>query len=75
MSTILFTAGAKGGTGKSTAARFLITYLQAIQLYKAYYESIPAAVQEAAAMIEKLKKEIESFSMDAQGLRLQVADS
>jgi hypothetical protein len=28
MSTILFTAGAKGGTGKSTAARFLITYLR-----------------------------------------------
>jgi hypothetical protein len=24
MPTILFTAGAKGGTGKSTAARFLI---------------------------------------------------
>lgn len=28
MSKILFTAGAKGGTGKSTAARFLITYLR-----------------------------------------------
>jgi len=28
MSSILFTAGAKGGTGKSTAARFLITYLR-----------------------------------------------
>src|ERR1044071_1121135 len=28
MPTILFTAGAKGGTGKSTAARFLITYLR-----------------------------------------------
>jgi len=28
MSTILFTAGAKGGTGKSTAVRFLITYLR-----------------------------------------------
>jgi hypothetical protein len=28
MSNILFTAGAKGGTGKSTAARFLITYLR-----------------------------------------------
>ena len=27
-STILFTAGAKGGSGKSTAARFLITYLR-----------------------------------------------
>jgi hypothetical protein len=28
MSTIIFTAGAKGGTGKSTAVRFLITYLR-----------------------------------------------
>jgi hypothetical protein len=28
MSNILFTAGAKGGTGKSTAMRFLITYLR-----------------------------------------------
>jgi CobQ/CobB/MinD/ParA nucleotide binding domain len=28
MSNILFTVGAKGGTGKSTAARFLITYLR-----------------------------------------------
>ncbi len=28
MSKIIFTAGAKGGTGKSTAARFLITYLR-----------------------------------------------
>ena len=28
MSTIFFTAGAKGGTGKSTAARFLITSLR-----------------------------------------------
>jgi hypothetical protein len=28
MSKILFTAGAKGGTGKSTAMRFLVTYLR-----------------------------------------------
>jgi MinD-like ATPase involved in chromosome partitioning or flagellar assembly len=28
MPTIIFTAGAKGGTGKSTATRFLITYLR-----------------------------------------------
>ena len=28
MSKILFTAGAKGGTGKSTAARLLITFLR-----------------------------------------------
>lgn len=27
-STLIFTAGAKGGTGKSTAVRFLITYLR-----------------------------------------------
>ena len=27
-STIVFTAGAKGGSGKSTAARFLVTYLR-----------------------------------------------
>ena len=27
-STILFTAGAKGGSGKSTAARLVITYLR-----------------------------------------------
>ena len=26
--TLIFTAGAKGGSGKTTAARFLITYLQ-----------------------------------------------
>ena len=28
MATIIFTAGAKGGTGKSTAVRFLTTYLR-----------------------------------------------
>jgi len=28
MSTVVFTAGAKGGTGKSTIVRFLITYLR-----------------------------------------------
>jgi len=28
MSRIIFTAGAKGGTGKSTAVRFLVTYLR-----------------------------------------------
>ena len=28
MSTIIFTAGAKGGTGKSTVARFVVTYLR-----------------------------------------------
>jgi len=28
MSTVIFAAGAKGGTGKSTAVRFLVTYLR-----------------------------------------------
>lgn len=32
MATVIFTAGAKGGTGKSTAARFLITALRDRQL-------------------------------------------
>ena len=27
--TLFFTAGAKGGSGKTTAAKFLITYLRA----------------------------------------------
>jgi hypothetical protein len=45
----------------------LARLLRALQIYKAYYESIPAAVQEAAGRIEQLKKEIESFSMDARG--------
>jgi hypothetical protein len=35
--------------------------------YKAYYESIPAAVREAADRIEQLKKDIERFSADARG--------
>jgi MinD-like ATPase involved in chromosome partitioning or flagellar assembly len=33
MATIIFTAGAKGGTGKSTAARFLITALRDRQFH------------------------------------------
>ena len=32
MSTIIFTAGAKGGTGKSTATRFMVTCLRERQL-------------------------------------------
>ena len=43
----------------------LARLLRALQLYKAYYESIPVAVQQAAEKIEQLKKEIESFSTDA----------
>ena len=45
----------------------LARLLRALQLYKAYYESIPAAVQEAAGKIEQLKQEIERFSTDARG--------
>jgi cell division protein FtsB len=43
----------------------LARLLRALQLYKTYYESIPAAVQAAAAEIERLKKEIDRLSADA----------
>jgi len=43
----------------------LARLLRALQLYKAYYESIPAAVKEAAAKIEQFKKDIEQISADA----------
>jgi hypothetical protein len=43
----------------------LARLLRSLQLYKAYYESIPAAVQEAAAEIERLKQEIDRLSADA----------
>jgi DNA repair exonuclease SbcCD ATPase subunit len=43
----------------------LARLLRALQLYKAYYESIPAAVHKAAAEIERIKKEVEGFSRDA----------
>src|SRR5207247_8372488 len=43
----------------------LARLLHALQLYKAYYESIPAAVQTAAAEIERLKEEIDRLSADA----------
>ena len=39
----------------------LARLLRALQLYKSYYESIPAAVKEAAGEIQRLKEEIESF--------------
>jgi hypothetical protein len=45
----------------------LAKLLRALQLYKAYYESIPVAVQEAAGKIENLKQEIERFNTDAHG--------
>src|SRR6266498_5005621 len=44
----------------------LARLLRALQLYKAYYETIPAAVQKGAAEIERLKKEIERLSSEAQ---------
>ena len=43
----------------------LARLLRSLQLYKAYYESIPAAVQAAAAEIERLKQEIDRLSADA----------
>src|SRR6266536_2266226 len=43
----------------------LARLLRALQLYKAYYESIPAAVRAAAAEIERLKQEIDRLSSDA----------
>ena len=43
----------------------LARLLRALQLYKAYYETIPGAVQKAAAEIERLKQEIERLSNDA----------
>jgi hypothetical protein len=45
----------------------LARLLHALQLYKAYYETIPSAVQEAAVKIEKLKQEIERLSADTRG--------
>ena len=42
----------------------LARLLRALQLYKAYYEKIPSAVQEAAGRIERLKQEIERISND-----------
>src|SRR5213083_3109885 len=43
----------------------LARLLRALQLYKAYYETIPGAVQKAASEIERLKREIERLSSDA----------
>jgi hypothetical protein len=42
----------------------LARLLRALQLYKAYYESIPATVKEAAAEINRLKQEIERLCND-----------
>jgi DNA repair exonuclease SbcCD ATPase subunit len=43
----------------------LARLLRSLQLYKAYYESIPASIQTAAAEIERLKQEIDRLGADA----------
>ncbi len=43
----------------------LARLLKALQLYKAYYESIPKAVTDSAGKIDQLKQEIEKLSVDA----------
>jgi hypothetical protein len=43
----------------------LARLLKALQLYKAYYESIPEAVKDSAGKIDQLKQEIEKLSVDA----------
>ncbi len=43
----------------------LARLLKALQLYKAYYESIPEAVKNSAGKIDQLKQEIEKLSVDA----------
>src|SRR5437870_4773488 len=43
----------------------LVRLLRSLQLYKAYYETIPSAVQKATAEIARLKQEIERLSSDA----------
>jgi type VI protein secretion system component VasK len=53
--------------GISPEDKELARLLRALQLYKAYYESIPSAVQGAAGRIEQLKKDIERFSAEARG--------
>jgi hypothetical protein len=43
----------------------LARLLKALQLYKAYYESIPEAVKDSAGKINQLKQEIEKLSVEA----------
>ncbi len=43
----------------------LARLLKALQLYKAYYESIPDAIKDSAGQIDRLKQEIEKLSVDA----------
>jgi hypothetical protein len=52
-------------TGISQNDVELVRLLKALQLYKVYYESIPTAVQAAAAEIDRLKQGIEQISKEA----------
>lgn len=54
-------------TGISPNDVELARLLKALQLYKAYYESIPAAVQAAAGEINRLKQEIDQLSIEIRG--------
>jgi hypothetical protein len=51
--------------GVSPKDKELASLLRALQLYKAYYESIPEAVKTAAIEIDRIKREVEAFSRDA----------
>jgi hypothetical protein len=51
-------------TGISPNDVELARLLKALQLYKVYYESIPAAVQAAAGEIHRLKQDIEQLSKE-----------
>jgi hypothetical protein len=42
----------------------LARLLRALQLYKAYYESIPSAIKEAAERIDSVKREMEKLSSE-----------
>ncbi len=54
-------------TGISPNDIELARLLMALQLYKVYYESIPAAVRAAAGEIDRLKHEIEQISKEFRG--------
>ena len=52
-------------TGVSPKDSELVKLLHALQLYKAYYETIPESVQRIITEIERIRKEAEGFSRDA----------